>query len=201
MEQKHIFKAFLYFYKLHYNQSMIYSDKSQEQCFKYINMLEKQYFSIQRLGEDFLWTYFIYQFDYWSKLDIKSYNGKINLSMIVGKKAFQRFVDRDSQFDWQILENARTYSRKDFNQIVSLVRVQEIEKKFDPDERYRKTLLNTERGLSNCIVYTSLHSNISKSCNKCIFTESCLTVQKQLYPRIYKDRKIENGTNQTAAGQ
>lgn len=180
---------------------MVYSDKAQQQCLKYIEMLNKRYLSTQRLGEDFLWIYFIYQFDYWSKLDIKSFNGKINLSMIIGEKAFQRFIDRDCEFDWQILENARTYSRKDFNQTVSLIRKQELEKKYDPDERYRIMLLNTEYGLSNCIVYTSLHSNTSKSCSKCIFTELCITTQKQIYPQIHKDRKIENGTNQTTAGQ
>lgn len=164
-------------------------------------MLVNQYQHCDSIGIDYLWNYFVYQFEYWKKLEIEKRNKKIDISYIVGKKAFDRYISRDTEYDWQITENARTYSKILFEEKVSLPIKVNNNSSYDSDDIYRATSLNTELGLSNCITYTSLFNPKSNNCSQCNFQNQCIQTQQQLYPRIYRNRKIANGSQQTTAGQ
>jgi hypothetical protein len=199
MEQRHIFKSFLFFYKEQYKEVPFYSETSQKLCNTFIDLLIKNYSTTERLGYDFLWMYFTYQFSYWKKVELKSFNKKINIPLIIGKKAFLRYVTRDVQYDWQIIQDSRTYSRKDFEKYVSLPQHNISDTRYNSDDRYRREEFNTEIGLSACITYTSLYDYKSNYCKSCIYKKQCTEVQQQIYPQIYLNRKIENGSKQTAA--
>lgn len=192
MQEKHVFKSFLYFYEKIYKYSPPYTENSKKLCSTFLDILKQKYHSLDRLGVEFLWSYFIFQFEYWEKLEIKSYNKKINLSFIIGKKAIKRYLERDSDYDWQLSLN-ETYNKKDFTTKVGLEQFRE-KSTYDPDEIYRAELLNTDKGLSNCLIYTSLYKAVSRNCQTCKYIKDCIELQKQIYPQIYKNRKIEYGS-------
>lgn len=200
MEGKHVFKAFLYFYKLKYNETLPYSQRNKDLCQDFINALVLKYNHIESIGIEYIWIYMVFQYDYWNRLEIEKRNKKIDISYIIGKKAFERFVSRDIQFDWQISENARTYSKKDFELVVNLPNSINSDHKYDADDIYRAQHLNAEIGLSNCITFTSLFNPNSKNCQLCNLKQQCMDAQQQLYPQIYRNRKIENGSQQTTTG-
>jgi hypothetical protein len=202
IDQKTVFKAYLYFHKHKYGQSHCigYTPKTQNLCDTFIKLLHQRYESLDRIGVDFLWIYLVFQFKYWGGVDIKAWNGKINPALVIGKKAFNRFQERDQSFDWQILEDEREYSRKQYNEAVQ-VKTQETEIGYDSDNIYRRQYLNHELGLSNCITYTSLFNPRSACCKQCQYQQQCSEVQQQLYPQVYNDRKIENGSKATTRQQ
>jgi len=206
MESKYIFKAYSFFFRGVYSRSPIYNQTNQKLCVNFIELLQKQYKHLDSVGLDYLWNYFIFQFEYWKKLDLtKQNNKKIDLSYTIGKRAFDRYLKRNQQYDWTIEQDARAYDKEEFKQKVNLptiiTLVQNQDSCYDADEIYREQHLNEEIGLSNCIILTSLWSPLSKSCRKCIFQEQCIPIQKQLYPTINRNRKIANDNQQQATAR
>lgn len=201
IDEKVIFKSFNSFFKqataVTYNYP--YTARSQRICETFLKILSKHY-QIESLGLDFLTTYCTYQFNYWKDLTISSYNKQMDISYILGQKAFKRFTDRDQDFDWQTTQQSRTYSTKELKKSVNL-HSDNQSSRYDPDEIYRQQHLNEEIGLSNCITFTSLYSEKSKACQQCQFQQECQLTQKHIYPHIYVNRKIENGTINTSTRQ
>lgn len=195
MKIKHIFKGYNYFYKQLYQSTNTFTPRNEKLCESFLALLEKKYGTLESLGEEFLWNYFVFQFSYWSELEIQSFNKRINLAFIIGEKAFKRYLERNVEFDWQMIENERKYSRSAFNLTVRLR--EKIESNYDCDEVYRQMDYNGEKGLSNCITYTSLYNPSSQTCQSCIYKESCIETQMEIYPKIYRNRKIENESRTT----
>ena len=194
MQSKHIFKAFLFFYKQRYkNRTIDYSEKNQNKCENFIDLLKNEYENIQRLDIDFLWFYFNFQFQYYQDVDICNYKNKITIDMIIGNKAFDRYLNRDTSFDWLVNNKSGKNNRKSFELYVNLPhKNNDIQDDlYDADEYYRQMFFNQSLGLSNCIMYTSLYDNKSKLCVQCQFKQQCVNIQKQIYRNIYNDRKIE----------
>lgn len=186
IEEKHIFKCYNFFYFYFYKTKEDYTEKNQILCKNFLVLLENRFQSIQRLGIDFLWFYFVFQFEYWKNLNIKSYNKKIKLQFIVGKKAFTRYLERDSNYDWQIIQDSRTYDRVFFNKTLSLYKIEKSN--YDPDELYKSKKFNTEKGFIECMSITTLYNKSSNYCISCNFQDSCRKIQRKLYPKIYLER-------------
>ena len=194
MQSKHIFKAFLFFYKQRYkNRTIDYSEKNQNKCENFIDLLKNEYENIQRLDIDFLWFYFNFQFQYYQNVDICNYKNKITIDMIIGNKAFDRYLNRDTSFDWLVNNKSGKNNRKSFELYVNLPHKNNDTQDdlYDADEYYRQMFFNQSLGLSNCIMYTSLYDEKSKLCVQCQFKQQCVNIQKQVYRNIYNDRKIE----------
>lgn len=196
MENKHAFKGFIFFHNTIYRQIISFSQRNKQICDDFLQKLNELY-HIETIGVDFLWNYLIFQFEYWKKLDLESRGKAIDISYVYGKRALDRYINRDQNFDWQISERARTYDKKAFEKKVNLQTLIDKDSRYNADDLYREKFFNTDLGLSNCITYTSLFDYASNYCKECIFKDQCIETQKQLYPTIYRNRKIANGSQQT----
>jgi hypothetical protein len=165
------------------------TDTSRKHTETFLKLLDKKY-SLQCIGQDFLINYFFFQFNYWSKLEIQSFNKKVNLSFVIGKKALDRYILRDVSFDLHI----RNHFCKEFK-----IKVSEIKNtlsdcygstnyKNTSEEIERKRYYATYEGFLNCIRMTTLYNPKSLSCITCKFKKDCLEIQKSTLPKIYKHR-------------
>lgn len=178
---------YTYFYSKIYNNSNYKfepSSKSLESISKFLNLLDAKY-KLECIGIHFLSMYFLFQFDYWSKLDIKAFNNKIQLNFIIGKKAFERYINRDSNFDYQIYES----------HLLNVISLNEIKNFFIEDtylnklnkfeEIEKNRFYNTDKGFLNCIQHTTLYYHISSHCIACKFKINCKDLLKNNYYNIY----------------
>lgn len=189
LNEKYLLKGFNYFYENLYNTRTTNTPKVYSMLTSFLELLAERYGSVERLGENFLWQYLVFQFRYWRDIE-EVRSKKIDLSYVIGKKALQRYLERDQEFDWQIGRDGIAYDRNDFKERIGY-KEEKIETDFDSDDIYREQYFNQELGLSNCIVSTTLYNGNSEFCKKCNYVDDCKTVQRRKYPSIYKNRKIE----------
>lgn len=189
LTEKHLLKGFNYFYNNLYGTRTTYTPKIHSMLEAFMNLLTERYGSLERLGENFLWQYYVFQFKYWKNIE-EVRSKRIDLSYVIGKRALERYLERDQEFDWQIGQDSNAYDRNDFRETIGYQeKVESVI--FDSDDIYREQYFNQELGLSNCIVSTTLYNGKSEFCKKCNYVEDCKLVQKRKYPNIYKNRKID----------
>lgn len=186
-----IYYLYQLFYRRFYgNEKYIFnpSQNMQSHISKFIELIDKKY-QLDSIGLNFLITYFIFQFEYWSKLDIKErtdWSDRIQLNWIIGEKAFDRWIKRDSAFDYQLYISdfclkykIRRSEIKDFfkeEDDTFLNKAEEIEK-----ARFH----NEEKGLVNCLTSTTLFYHRSPLCVSCKEKIDCKKLLKVNYEQIY----------------
>lgn len=185
-----------FFYRKFYKQEFYKfspSESAHKQIESFIDLLDKKY-HIESVGNNLITTYFIFQFDYWSKLDITAYNKQINLSYIIGPKAFKRWLDRDRDFDWTIesVEIGKlTITRGEIiKNIIDINETRIDDLKHEEIEKQR--FVNTDRQLVHCIENTTLYNPKSKSCLFCKEKAACKILLEERYPQIYHHRLSKN---------
>lgn len=193
-----------YFYKKRYSLSK-YDFKSTKTtrsvCNSFLDLVDKEY-SLHSVGHTFLWQYFVFQFDYWNKAQLDNkFSDKVVIGWIIGKKAFERWVQRDKEFDWQI--SAGDFLTKygfDINELVKIYDLN-IDRKpvntntYDSSKSIRKQFLNTERGFAICVQQTTLFDPKDLSCIKCNSRVECKELLRVNYPRIFNSRIVQGGKN------
>lgn len=176
-----IVKSYEFFYKKIYalpKYRITLTEIQEHLLVKYIDMLSKHY-SIQSLGSLFLWKYCTFQYLYWKDLELKSFNKKVNFSYFFGEKALKRFLSRNQEFDWQLI---------DIDQQFKLL-IEGSNKEFISYRNPNRSIgLNTPTGLTNCIATTTLYDHKDLSCNMCIYKEECKELLRTNYLKIYKQR-------------
>lgn len=172
--------------RLYQPNTFLIEKRSEEVADKFIEVLIKKY-HISSLGEDFLWNYLIYQFSYWDGVILQSFDKKFKFSFIFGKKSYERYFERNQEYDWQLLSNKITslLSKKDFLKIISKGKETEV---FNSELIYRRRFLNKEDGLSHCLLYTSLFNPLDPCCQICNNTKDCKELLRMNYPNIHKER-------------
>jgi hypothetical protein len=183
----------LFYRKVYGNEKYIFnpSEKAQCQIKKFIELIDERY-KLETVGINFLISYFVFQFDYWTKCEIKektNWSDKIQLSYIIGGKAFVRYDTRDVKFDWTISQsdflkkyNVSTQSIKDFFIQYDETSLNQVE------ENNKKKFYNTERHFLNCIENTSLYNHRSQLCIVCKNKVDCKVMLKSNYENIYVAR-------------
>ena len=99
----------VFYRKLYGNEKYLFipSVKQQKLIENFIITIDKKY-HLESVGLNFLISYFIFQFSYNSKLKVVEkahWSNRIQLSWIIGDKAFKRWLDRDTKFDWILYES------------------------------------------------------------------------------------------------
>jgi hypothetical protein len=117
-------------------------------------------------GDDWIWNYMCYQFCRYDELDTKVGKGKVMLGWVVGKKAFDKYLNASEEEKFYGEEIKRKYDLR--NPIKILGTLDTLEYK----ERERKRFYGTERGLVHC-VENELYSKISRLCMFCKFNKYC----------------------------
>lgn len=182
----------LFYRKVYGNEKYIFnpSEKAQDQIKKFIELLDERY-KLERIGINFLISYFVFQFDYWTKCEIKektNWSDKIQLSYIIGGKAFIRYDTRDVKFDWTI---SQSDFLKEYN--VSTESIKNFFKESDDslnkvEEREKEKYFNTERHFLHCIETTTLYNHRSSWCTVCKNKVDCKVMLKSNYENIYASR-------------
>lgn len=158
----------------------------------FLEIIDSEY-SLHSVGLNFLYEYFIFQYQYWDNVSIESkFNDKIALNYIIGKKAFERWKTRDKEFDWTIEKNK---IEEKYGIVKSyLIEEKEIEEqqpKFSLEKEVRKKYLNTDKGLAMCIEYTTLYDPKDLSCLRCKYQKDCKELLRVNYPKLYKERGLK----------
>jgi len=173
-----------YFYRKTSNEERYifqYSERTKKVAEKFIAYLEKKY-GKYTVGSHFLWTYLLFQFDYWDNLKIESFNKRVEFTYIFGEKAYTRYFDRNIEFDYKY-ETCELYikykiSYYDLNKEESVV--------FSDPVKFLKH--NTINGFNICILNTTLYRDKDEACQQCKYQNDCKILLKKNYPTIYKER-------------
>lgn len=183
-----IYKAYNFFYKKKYSSKKYeieQTERNNKFVKSYLSLLQKHYNLLWiTLGEDYLWTYFSYQFNYWDPLSIQSVNKKINLALIIGKKAFLRYEQRDKEYDFTLsslpIFDKYNLTKQDFRIFIFLNTKEQQEDKGDEYEYIRRIKYNTEEGLVLCMQNTNLFQESSATCFRCNFKTECKQIKLNL---------------------
>jgi len=147
-------------------------------------------------GDQMLWNYFLFQFSRWEGavlVEKEIGGGKILPTMIIGQKAFSKFVERDQTYDWTFFTSTpftERYQirRTDFEEKRQASHKEKITSQAPTIHRdpNKAAFLNTEDGIATCVELTSLYDELDVSCKKCKFKEECIVLLKEHYPKIYE---------------
>jgi hypothetical protein len=176
-----------YFYSKRF-ESQKYKFKPSEKGLRTINtfldLIKKTYPS---MGRKFLWRYFTFQFLYWEDLELEAFFGKFRIELVVGKKAFQRWLDRNKDFDNQIDSNdlKEKYDIKKSDLINPII---EAPVHYPYDENAKRMYFGTSKGFATCLQFTTLYDNTHVTCQKCPYADDCKKILLKTYPQLYERR-------------
>jgi len=180
-----------FFYRKIYNQKLYTfcpSESAEKQIKNFINLLHKRY-NIESLGDQFIVNYFIFQFKYWIQLDIQAFNKQINLSYIIGPKAFQRYIDRDVEFDWtltSVVFKKTEILKSQLLRVIEITSDRKDELRYEELEKQR--FQKSDRQFLHCIENTTLYTPKSKHCLTCTEKIECKNLLEEKYPQIFYHR-------------
>ncbi len=187
-----IIRYYTYFYKKRFN-SFNYkfkpTEKSEKTIQTFIKLIEKKY-GMKLVGKNFLWDYFIYGFNYWRDAKLQAFHGQFRIELILGKKAFERFNDKEKDDHW-VIEKSEIIKLYDFKKS-DLVVAQIVPYKGDYEVNIKKLYYGTPEGLYQCISNTTMYNHKHLLCIKCPFKDDCKKILKEKLPNIYKQRGYDN---------
>lgn len=191
-----IHSFFDYFSKKVYGLDRLYpTDTTIKHSESFLLMLDKAY-GKKASGKDFLFRYFCFQFDYWYwkglEKNISIYGRNIQLSFIIGKKAFDRFQKRNSEYDWRLdnLPFMEKCSIKKSDLVRDYAKVK-TDSKVDTEAPIKLAMYNEPEGFLNCIDFSTMFNHKSHICQGCKFKKDCKKLLKKVHPTLYTDRGYE----------
>lgn len=189
-----LYEAF--YRKVYGNSKYIFdpTEKMQKCISTFIELLDKKY-KIESIGATFLSSYFIFQFGYWTELDLKVYNERITIPFIVGKKAFERWINRKQEFDWQLYNsNFLKIYKVNINEIIQKFKEEDTSILNRSEEKEKKRFYNTDRGALHCITNTTLYNHQSSLCLVCKNKNDCKTLLIDNYYQLALNRGYINNS-------
>lgn len=191
-----IYRFYDYFYNKMYDCSELKLSRSptnNKSVETFFELLKKEFEGT--VGQEFLYLYFLFQFNYWDKLELKgnnNYSGRIQLSFIIGKKAFERYKKRNSEYDWQLDSVAiiKKYGliKSDLIEQLSTKHKIAVKKGIDTEAPFKLANFNTVEGYNTCMDYSTLFNHKSNICVLCVYKQKCKEQLKKTYLTLYMDR-------------
>lgn len=190
-----IVSSYQYFYSCFYkNDKYIFTPslKTSNYINTFISLVNKKYRNKTILGVNFLWYYFVFQFNYWKNIEIeeKDFSNRIIPSFIIGSKAYERYESRDREFDWSLQYND-LYEKYSISQNIfkSILKPPIKSQYININESlYKKRNYNTDKGLNNCLIFTTLYNHKDLLCLSCLYKGDCKKLLKENFPRLYEER-------------
>lgn len=181
-------KLFDFFYKKVYKNPNYKLDLELSNHRKVIDSFVKllsQYYQLPSIDVNFLIAYFVFSFEYWSNKKIKR---NVSLNWIVGKKTFQRWLEKRDSSSYYNSKFLKEYDIS-LDQLKQDLHEEESEAKgLDPAEELEKQRFTGEAIMFNCLLTTTLYNHRSIICLRCEHKVTCKKVLKESYPKIYKNR-------------
>lgn len=189
LTNNHCIDSYIHFSDTFYFKKYIVEVNTSNIADTFLSLLKKR-FTFQSLGIDFLYQYLTFQFTYWNELTISAFDAKMKFAFIFGKKAFQRYLIRNEEYDWQLESNKVTALVTKSSLKTKLNIKDSFDRASNAETIYKVKFHNTEEGFANCILYTSLYDPKDNHCNSCIFKQDCKELLRMNYPHIYNERTI-----------
>jgi len=153
-------------------------------------------YNLNSINNDFLFKYFIYQYDYWKSKEIRAFGNHTRLINIIGPKAYSRFkqIQTNSTYNWYNAEK----SLVEYGIDRSILSRYNHNKSSDPsklhiDEEKEKIVFksNHHLQLAHCIDNTTLYNHNSNHCQVCTMQNVCKRMLKDNLPQLYVNRGYE----------
>lgn len=170
-------------YKTHYKLDLSVNNQ-KKQVENFIKLISNHY-QLPSVGINFIVDYFFFSFAHWSNMKTKR---PITLNWIIGKKMFERWLDKNGGQDYHAREFLKEYDI-DLLQLKQDIAFQEIEDKgLNVAEEIEKQRLSGQARLFNCLHNTTLYHHKSKNCVMCICSRSCKELLHQSDPTLFSQR-------------
>lgn len=116
-----------------------------------------------KIGDEWIFNYFLYQFSRYHDLDTKYGRGIVLLNWLTGQKAYDKWLNKSEQEVYMVQEFKVKYGLK--NPLKIEVKIdKEIAKSYFDKERLR--FFNTDRGLIHCME-NELYNPNNFNCKMC----------------------------------
>jgi len=152
---------------------------------------------IGSIGANWLFDFFSFQFNYWEGKNYQQVGRSkiLRITWIIGEKAYLRWENRKDNYKYFVRKYFLQKYKISFSEFrIFLGDAKEKEFDFFREEYIKKTYLNTLEGFLYCLDNTTLYTNKSKTCLKCLYNKRCLEILKKKFPITYYKRKIfKNG--------
>ncbi len=174
----------LFYRKISSTEDFVFvpSDRDKSIVNSFISLLDKE-FGLESIGDDYIYNYFVFQLDYWAGLNTR-FGQKIQLSWMIGKKAFSRWVSRIEHDLWHAHKKASEYGIHR-GLVRKKRRAYEPLEIIDSEEIEKARFFNEPEGLINCNDNTTLFNHKSDKCSACNWKDACKKILKQELPKIY----------------
>lgn len=183
-ERRLVYGLYTYFYQKIYGYSIGNAPQDRQQAM--ITNLGKRlskYYEISSLGFDFFFEYIMFQWEYW--LD-KRTKRKIALEWLIGKKAIQRWMDRNEHSAYFVNENIVKAYGIDRDGLRN--KYYPGQENADDAEELEKTRHQGAARLYHCSQFTTMYNHRSQVCLSCDMKKDCKKLLQEIRPEIYKKR-------------
>ena len=148
------------------------TEKTKESINRFIQRLDKRGVKVQSLGLSYLYDYFTYSFNFWTKdgEDLRC----IPFNWIIGEPQYLRWINRSEHYHFYC--RTGILSKVDLpklSELKSVLYTDNIPKLDYSEELEKERFFNTNEGFVNCILLTTLYSKSSKWCIRCKFKTGC----------------------------
>lgn len=173
------------------NYSFEPSDRENQYILSFVTLLKKHFGDdLSSIGTKTLFGYFLFQYNSRYEQDTRFGKGTVMLNWIIGKKAFDKWVNRKETvmfYEHRFLDIYNA-SEEDFKSIYSPdIQENNIDLSYT-EENDKQRFYNTERGLITCINTTTLYNHRSKWCLTCRSKTTCKKLLKSTLLQIYRER-------------
>ncbi len=180
-------KLFDYFYyKIHKNHYKLDLDLNNHKKIidNFVKLLA-QHYQLPSIDTNFLILYFTFAWEYYSNKHLKR---NVSLNWIVGKKTFQRWLEKRDSTTYYNNKFLKEYGINIDQLKQDLHEDQSEAIGLDPVEELEKKRFTGEAVLFNCLLHTTLYNHKSLICLQCPYKKDCKDMLKKTHPRIYKNR-------------
>jgi hypothetical protein len=181
-------KLFTYFHYKIYRSSSFKIDLSKgnqkKQVDTFLQLLANQY-GLPSISPSFLIEYFVFQFS--QKHDWAT-SMKIQLNWIIGKKAFDTWVNRNEHHSYFSGKFTQEYDINVYELKQQLFELELQEQGLDPAEELEKERFDGSARLFNCLQNTTLYNHKSPTCISCSERVHCKNFLLKQNKRLYEQR-------------
>lgn len=186
-------------YELLYRKTNNYKDytfvatpKQSAMVDNFIKRLE-QYYSHSSITSDILIEYFLYAFAQRHDQKTRFGQGKVMLNWIIGPKALDRWINRDTSKAHYIATNyfitQYAINRYELHQLIDdTTKQRDVTEIINYEENVKSLYHNTPEGQATCIESTTLYNHKSKWCVLCHYKQSCKILLHDNFRNIYVAR-------------
>lgn len=143
------------------------------------------------VSRDYLFDYCGFQFEYMLSKVPRYKENRIPFTQIFNKVGIQRWIDKKEGYMYYVGESLRKKGIDRSDIIPPAIVIRDPKDLIKIEEIEKQRFLNSEKGLSHCLISTSLYNSNSSICLGCVNRDRCKILLKENYISIYIDRGYE----------